>query len=71
MKKELTKSEIAAIGVLSRQNILVTEVRYGSGIYGVSWPGKGTKSVSDTSQFIKTLQKAVKLANRITRRQQK
>ena len=70
-RKELTKSEINAIGIFSRQSILVTEIRYQSGIYGINWPGKGTKSVSETLQFIETLKKAIKLANRINKRMKK
>ena len=71
VKKELTKSEISAIDALSRRNILVTETHYDSGIYGVNWPGKGTKSVGETLAFIKELRKAITLANRINKRKQK
>ena len=71
VKKELTKSEITAIGVLDRQNILVTETHYDSGIYGVNWSGKGTRSVSETLIFIKELRKAITLADRINKRKQR
>ena len=70
-RKELTRSEIIALGVLNRQNILVAETYYESGIYGINWPGKGTKTVSETLQFIETLKKAIKLANRINKRMKK
>ena len=71
VRKELTRSEITAIGALDRQNILVTEIHYQSGIYGVNWPGKGTKTVNETLAFIKTLKKAIALANRMNKRRQK
>ena len=71
VRKELTKSEITAIGALDRQNILVTETHYQLGIYGVNWPGKGTKTVNETLAFIKTLKKAIALANRMNKRRQK
>ena len=71
VKKELTRSEITAIGALSRQNILVTETHYDSGIYGINWPGKGTRTVSETLTFIKELRKAIALADRINKRMQK
>ena len=67
-RKELTKSEITAVDALSRKNILVTETHYASGIYGVNWPGKGTKTVNETLAFIKELKKAIALANRINKR---
>lgn len=36
--------------------------------YGINWPGKGTKNVAETRQFIKKLQKSIKLATAINKR---
>lgn len=66
--KELTQSELIAKWELDKINISVSETRYASGIYGVNWPGKGTKTVAETKKFIAQLLKAIKLANKINMR---
>ena len=67
-RKELTKTELNEKWKLERINISVTETSYNSGVYGVNWPGKGVKTVTETKAFIKDLIKGIKLAEKINRR---
>ncbi|MGQ4874320.1 MAG: hypothetical protein ACP6IY_09650 [Promethearchaeia archaeon] len=67
-KKELTKNELSEKWKLEKINISVDEISYNSGVYGVNWPGKGTKTVTETKAFIKDLIKGIKLAEKINGR---
>tara|TARA_Y100000310_G_scaffold339160_1_gene431000 strand:- start:5451 stop:5669 length:219 start_codon:yes stop_codon:yes gene_type:complete len=68
-RKELTRAEREAIHEMDfRENISVSETELDSGVYGINWPGKGTKTISETKRFIAQLKKAISLAKRINMR---